>query len=140
MKKSLVDSGAGRRNGGSAREVAVRARAAATRVLERRTARRRPLDTEVSVVHLAEDEHSSDDSMSLACTNLSTSGIFLRSELILPQGEKLVLSFELPSGLRVVARGVVQRVELEPGRPSGMGVAFETLDRPLQRAIRLFAE
>jgi hypothetical protein len=132
---------ASRSNSGRGSVTRMGSRAAMTSVIERRTERRRPLETEVTVRHLGDAGQPLEDTMVLGSTNVSGSGVFLLSELVLPQGELLQMSFQLPSGVRIEAHGEVTRVELgDAQRPSGMGVRFRSLDATARRKLKLFAD
>jgi uncharacterized protein (TIGR02266 family) len=59
--------------------------------------------------------------------DLSAGGSFLRSELLLEQGENLQVEFRIPNlarPLRAQARVAWVRRFPEPGEPPGMGVQF----------------
>jgi uncharacterized protein (TIGR02266 family) len=59
--------------------------------------------------------------------DLSTGGAFLKSDLLLEQGEALSLFFELPEGktsIQAQARVAWVRRFPEPGQIAGMGVEF----------------
>jgi hypothetical protein len=61
----------------------------------------------------------------LETCDLGPSGMFIRSELVYEPGDELWLSFHVPGGPKIVARGRVVRGQLG-GRSTtaGMGVAF----------------
>ncbi len=110
---------------------------------ERRASRRRALATDVVVRHVLDEGQAADEAMVLPSVNVSASGIFLRSELVLPMGEKLELAFALPAGAQIQVRGEVTRVELggsDASRPPGMGIAFRDIDVPTRRTLKLYAD
>jgi uncharacterized protein (TIGR02266 family) len=69
-------------------------------------------------------------------TNLSTGGLFLRSETCLPKGTQMNLQLSFPSLLKPVNVKVEVRWTSEgKGAMSGMGVAFVDLDPDARAAI-----
>ena len=61
--------------------------------------------------------------------DVSTGGVFLKSDLLLEQGESLSLSFEVPGAGQVLTQARVAWVRRFPeaGQLPGMGVQFESL-------------
>lgn len=82
------------------------------------------------------DEHG--QSVPYECFDLSAVGMYLHSDLLLTEGERLQLRITLPGGSRpVVVRGVVVRAEDGDGpRRSGMGVAFRNLSEEAREELR----
>ena len=74
--------------------------------------------------------------------NISDGGLFVATVNLLPLGTEVDLSFSLPSGERIEARGVVQWVrEVNDQLPDvfpGMGVQFAQLQPAAQSAITQF--
>ncbi|MDP1822043.1 MAG: TIGR02266 family protein [Archangium sp.] len=74
--------------------------------------------------------------------NISDGGLFVATVNLLPLGTEVDLSFSLPSGERIEARGVVQWVrEVNDKLPDafpGMGVQFAQLNPTAQSAISQF--
>lgn len=74
--------------------------------------------------------------------NISDGGLFVATVNLLPLGTEVDLSFSLPSGERIEARGVVQWVrEVNDQLPDafpGMGVQFAQLQPAAQNAITQF--
>ena len=74
--------------------------------------------------------------------NISDGGLFVATVNLLPLGPEVDLSFSLPSGERIEARGVVQWVrEVNDQMPDvfpGMGVQFAALNPTAQTAITQF--
>lgn len=71
--------------------------------------------------------------------DLSEGGAFLRSDLLLEQGEALSLEFEVPGEAAVQAGARVAWVRRFPeeGQPAGMGVQFlEMSDEDRARLVR----
>jgi len=70
--------------------------------------------------------------------DLSPGGTFLKSELLLEQGETLSLEFRLPgTGLLVRAQARVAWVRRFPegGEPAGMGMEFLVMDPAERQAL-----
>lgn len=69
--------------------------------------------------------------------DLSTGGAFLRSDLLLEQGEALSLFFDVPDGVSVQAQARVAWVRRfpEPGQVAGMGVEFVSIRDEEKQAI-----
>jgi Tfp pilus assembly protein PilZ len=69
--------------------------------------------------------------------DVSLGGAFLRSELLLEQGDALALTIDVPGTgeLRAQARVVWVRRFPEGGQPSGMGVEFLALAEPTRSAL-----
>ena len=74
--------------------------------------------------------------------NISDGGLFVATVNLLPLGTEVDLSFSLPSGERIEAKGVVQWVrEVNDQLPDafpGMGVQFAALNPTAQSAISQF--
>jgi Tfp pilus assembly protein PilZ len=69
--------------------------------------------------------------------DLSVGGAFVRSDLLFEVGEELGLTFTLPDGKHVHARGRVVRVARDTGDEgiAGMGIEFVRLTDPDRDAI-----
>lgn len=69
--------------------------------------------------------------------DLSSGGVFLKSDLLLEQGEALSLAFDVPGAgeLRVEARVAWVRRFPEAGQVPGMGVEFQSLSPSDQAAL-----
>jgi hypothetical protein len=82
------------------------------------------------------DEHG--QTVPYDCFDLSAVGMYLHSDLLLTEGERLVLRITLPGGSRPVAvRGEVVRADIGDGlRRSGMGVAFRNLSEEAREELR----
>lgn len=74
--------------------------------------------------------------------NISDGGLFVATVNLLPLGTEVDLSFSLPSGVRIEAKGIVQWVrEVNDQLPDafpGMGVQFAALHPTAQSAIGQF--
>lgn len=73
--------------------------------------------------------------------DLSAGGTFLRSELLLEQGEALSLEFSLPDrpvSIRAHARVAWVRRFPQSGETAGMGVEFLGLDEADRQALRKY--
>ena len=73
--------------------------------------------------------------LTFTSADVSTGGAFLKSDLLLEQGESLSLQFEVPGAGPVLTQARVAWVRRFPeaGQPPGMGVEFVTL-RDTERA------
>jgi len=82
------------------------------------------------------DEHG--QAVPYDCFDLSAVGMYLHSDLLLTEGERLALRITLPGALRPVAvRGEVVRADIGDGeRRSGMGVAFRSLSDEAREELR----
>lgn len=82
------------------------------------------------------DEHG--QAVPYDCFDLSAVGMYLHSDLLLTEGERLALRITLPGGSRPVdVRGVVVRADIGDGlRLSGMGVAFRNLSEEAREELR----
>lgn len=76
--------------------------------------------------------------------DLSEGGVFVATHMLQTIGSELELSFTLPEGPELSARGVVRWVrdsnDFDPCAPPGMGVQFTTLDAISQALISSFVE
>jgi len=74
------------------------------------------------------------------CFDLSAVGMYLHSDLLLTEGERLHLQITLPGGARPIAvRGEVVRAEIGDGlRRSGMGVAFRNVSEEARGELRRY--
>ncbi len=70
-------------------------------------------------------------------TNVSTSGVFIRTKKPLTEGARVELSFRLPSAKRDIRATAVVRW-VKPGHQGGMGLEFVALERRDERAIEAF--
>jgi len=82
------------------------------------------------------DEHG--QAVPYDCFDLSAVGMYLHSDLLLTEGERLALRITLPGGSRPVdVRGEVVRADIGDGlRRSGMGVAFRNLSEEAREKLR----
>jgi len=73
--------------------------------------------------------------VALLARDVSATGVFLESSILLTEGTPLTVAFDTVEGV-VETHGYVVRVQ-EPsdGRVAGMGVAFETRQDALMRAL-----
>ncbi len=73
--------------------------------------------------------------------DVSQGGAFLRCELLLEEGERLVLTFRIPGHeppVEVQAKVVWCRRFPRPGEPAGVGVAFGALPVAAHAALSLY--
>jgi hypothetical protein len=82
------------------------------------------------------DEHG--QAVPYDCFDLSAVGMYLHSDLLLTEGERLALRITLPGAARPVAvRGEVVRADIGDGeRRPGMGVAFRSLSDEAREELR----
>ena len=75
--------------------------------------------------------------LTFTSADVSSGGAFLKSDLLLEQGEPLALDFEVPGGGAVQAQARVAWVRRFPeaGQQPGMGVQFLTLGDEERAAI-----
>lgn len=105
---------------------------------ELRRHKRKPIDVEIR----CRDE-SGLGQLTFGSGDLSAGGAFLRSELLLEQGERLWLEFALPGRERPVrAEARVAWVRRFPasGQEGGMGIEFLGMTEDDRRALGLFTE
>lgn len=101
----------------------------------RRVGSRRPVSTEVCLFD------DSGEPVVLETEDLGPGGMFIRSELLFEPGDELWLSFHVPGGPKIVARGRVVRGQLGSRHNiSGMGVAFVDLTEREHGYITEFAD
>jgi hypothetical protein len=75
----------------------------------------------------------------LETNDLSASGMFVCSDVLLEPGQNLWVSFTIPNGPKLVVRGKVVRGHLGgDGKPSGMGVEFVDLTAREEAWLRKF--
>lgn len=90
----------------------------------------------------AVDFHSDDNFFNGFSANISDGGLFVATVNLVPLGTEVDLSFSLPSGERIEARGVVRWVrEVNDQLPDafpGIGVQFSALKPEAQTAIDQF--
>jgi uncharacterized protein (TIGR02266 family) len=75
--------------------------------------------------------------LTFTSTDVSSGGVFLKSDLLLEQGEALALNFEVPGAGEIQAQARVAWVRRFPeaGQLAGMGVQFLTLRDEERAAI-----
>jgi uncharacterized protein (TIGR02266 family) len=81
----------------------------------------------------------------LFAANVSEGGMFLRSNQPLPQGKKVELEFDVPTGkVRVEDCEVIWSRPFEPinldGQPAGMGIQFKAMTPDARQTIESFIE
>jgi Tfp pilus assembly protein PilZ len=88
-------------------------------------------------VTVADAEQSVTAVIEFDTQDMSVGGAFVRSDLLFEIGEELGLTFALPDGKQVKARGKVVRVARETGDEGvpGMGMEFVALLDPDRDAI-----
>lgn len=83
-------------------------------------------------------EAGTDDApLPLHLSEVSATGAFVASDLLLPVGAALELSFGLPDASRVEALARVVRVQHRGGRP-GMGIVFDRVPANARAALRRY--
>jgi c-di-GMP-binding flagellar brake protein YcgR len=72
--------------------------------------------------------------------DISSTGMLIRAKDVLSQGDSVAFSFYLPSGMRVSARGVVERIVklAAEGGTYQYGVKFMDLDSDTRSALEAF--
>ncbi len=115
----------------------------AAEVLATAPAAKKPQRSSARVKMQAAVDFTSDDNFFAGFSaNISDGGLFVATVNLLPLGTEVDLSFSLPSGERIEARGVVQWVrEVNDQLPDafpGMGVQFAQLSSSAQAAIGQF--
>jgi Tfp pilus assembly protein PilZ len=72
--------------------------------------------------------------------DLSAVGVYLYSDLLLSEGEKVELRLSLPCSFEpITVDGVVVRAQVgDEQQPSGMGVVFRDTDEDALAALRLY--
>lgn len=84
------------------------------------------------------DAAGDDSALPLEVDEVSATGAFVLSDLLLPVGSPVEIAFALPQGEHdVVAQGRVVRVEERGGR-SGMGIQFERMAGPARASLRAY--
>ncbi|MFW6050170.1 MAG: TIGR02266 family protein [Myxococcota bacterium] len=110
---------------------------AAPAAAERRQHQRVELETEVSFA-------SENNFFTGFTEDISEGGLFLATYQLEPIGTAMEITFHLPDGHIVRARGQVRWVrdprDESPGAPPGMGIQFEELLPEDRRAIQAFIE
>jgi uncharacterized protein (TIGR02266 family) len=90
----------------------------------------------------AVDFHSDNNFFNGFSANISDGGLFVATVNLVPLGTEVDLSFSLPSGERIEAKGVVRWVrEVNDKLPDafpGLGVQFSSLKPEAQQAIDSF--
>ena len=81
-------------------------------------------------VTVADSTNSVDAHIQFDTQDLSAGGAFVRSDLLFEVGEELSLTFQLPDGKQVKARGRVVRVARETGDEGVAGMGIEFVDLP----------
>ncbi len=91
--------------------------------------RRHPRASVELPVTVADATNSVDAVIEFDTADVSLGGAFVRSDLLFEIGEELGLTFTLPSGEAVRAKGKVVRVARDTGDDAvpGMGIAFSFL-------------
>ncbi len=109
--------------------------AGVSRRANRRKSSRRSLE-DVSI-ELVDDQGYS---MAFDCFDLSAVGVYLHSDLLLFEGEELLLRLSLPSSRRPFSvKGKVVRADVGDGKGSaGMGVAFCDMGHDAREQLRCY--
>lgn len=124
-------------------KVPARAVPTVTEVMAAAPAAKKPMRTSARVkMQAAVDFNSDNNFFNGFSANISDGGLFVATVNLLPLGTEVDLSFTLPSGERIEARGKVQWVrevndQLIDAFP-GMGVQFSALNPAAQSAITQF--
>ena len=123
-----------RRVGQSAKQGAVSAMGTSRRVNRRMSTRRSLEDVSIELV----DEQG--DSVAFDCFDLSAVGVYLHSDLLLFEGEELLLRLSLPSSRRPFSvKGKVVRADVGDSQGSpGMGVAFCDIGHDAKEQLRCY--
>ena len=80
-------------------------------------------------VALLDGAQRTDTKLHSLTEDLCPGGMFVRSEFLLEVGEEVALSFELPGGTKVLARGRVAHVQSSRER-AGMGLSLIHISEP----------
>jgi uncharacterized protein (TIGR02266 family) len=99
--------------------------------------RRHPRKKAQLHVALLDGAQRTDTKLRALSDDVGMGGMFVRSELLLELGEEVALSFELPGGAKVNARGRVIHVQTSRER-AGMGIAFTQLSDNHRQALGEF--
>ena len=99
--------------------------------------RRHPRRKAQLPVALLDGAQRTDTKLRAHTEDLGLGGLFVRSEFLLEVGEEVALSFELPGGTKVSARGRVIHVQVAKER-AGMGIAFTQLADNQRTALTEF--
>ena len=122
---------------------AARAVPSVTEVMAAAPAAKKPVRTSARVkMQVAVDINSDTNFFNGFSANISDGGLFVATVNLLPLGTEVDLSFSLPSGERIEAKGKVQWVrevndQLIDAFP-GMGVQFSSLNPAAQAAVTQF--
>lgn len=80
-----------------------------------------------------------EEALPLDFSEISATGAFIATDLLLPVGQRLEARFDLPDGGPVVTQGQIVRVQYRNGR-AGMGFAFEKMSPEDRARLRQFTE
>jgi uncharacterized protein (TIGR02266 family) len=72
--------------------------------------------------------------------DISTSGLFVRTERLVRSGRRVALRFDLPQGAVEVSAVVVRFRTPSKGMPAGIGLCFEELSEQQSECIEEFAD
>ncbi len=99
---------------------------------ERRTARRLPIEIDVSVEGAA-------CRFTTTTYDLSPGGMFIATHEAIPIGTEVVLGFALPNGAQLEVIGIVQwRRGGQAEAPVGLGISFFCLDPEVRKVLEQF--
>lgn len=99
-----------------------------------RAAPRRPVEAGVEV----READSDAEPLPLELAEISATGAFVRSDLLLPIGSAIEVSFRLDDEAPAIrARGRVVRVDERPDG-AGMGIEFERMPGPARATLRQY--
>jgi len=99
-----------------------------------RAAPRRPLGSDGAVREVGARSMA----LPLEIAEVSATGAFIHSDLLLPVGTEVEMTFTLPDGVdQVTAHGRIIRVH-ENGRRPGMGVSFERVAPEARASLRAY--
>lgn len=123
-----------RRVSHTVKQDAVTATGTSRRVNRRTSTRRSMEDVSIELV----DEQG--DVMAFDCFDLSAVGVYLHSDLLLFEGEELLLRLSLPSSRRPFSvKGKVVRADVGDGQGNaGMGVAFCDIGHDAREQLRCY--
>ena len=94
------------------------------------------------LISLSVDGNAKDTPFFCRSQNISTSGMLIETDKIIPHGDRVICSFFLPESIRIQATGEIVRI---PQQPTGAtlkqyGVKFSNLTHEAKQALEAFVE
>jgi CheY-like chemotaxis protein len=92
------------------------------------------------IVNVARRENKHIEHVFCTSQNISSSGILLETDRVLPKGDKITCSFFLPNSIRIVTEGEIVRIVEKEDGSKNYGVKFVDIPSLVESQIESFTE